>query len=106
MVLDYINAITDNISLKKKLCVGIDSGNGATGLFSEALFTKLGCEVHPLFCEVDGNFPNHSPDPTTPKNLESLTHASYLILSVVCCFLLKLENQVGKPLFVEMVIPS
>lgn len=72
MVLDYINAITDNISLKKKLCVGIDSGNGATGLFSEALFTKLGCEVHPLFCEVDGNFPNHSPDPTTPKNLESL----------------------------------
>lgn len=68
----YIEAIANNISLKKKLRVGIDSGNGATGLFSEALFTQLGCEVHPLFCEVDGNFPNHSPDPTTPENLEAL----------------------------------
>jgi len=50
----------------------IPTYNGATGLFSEALFTQLGCEVHPLFCDVDGNFPNHSPDPTTPKNLQSL----------------------------------
>ena len=69
---EYQKAIVDNIDLNKKLRVGIDSGNGATALFAENLFTMLGCEVHPLFCEVDGNFPNHSPDPTSPENLESL----------------------------------
>lgn len=68
----YQEAIIDNIKLKRQLRVGIDSGNGATALFSESLFNALGCEVYPLFCEIDGNFPNHSPDPTTPENLESL----------------------------------
>ena len=69
---EYQNAIAKNIDLSKKLKVGIDAGNGATALFAESLFTTLGCEVYPLFCEIDGNFPNHSPDPTTPKNLKSL----------------------------------
>jgi len=69
---EYQAAIVEDIHLSKKLKVGIDAGNGATSLFAEALFKKLGCEVHPLFCELDGNFPNHSPDPTTPKNLISL----------------------------------
>lgn len=68
----YEKAIAGDINIQKQLRVGIDSGNGATALFSESLFNQIGCEVHPLFCEVDGNFPNHSPDPTTPKNLESL----------------------------------
>ena len=68
----YQKAIVKNIELKKNLRVGIDAGNGATALFAESLFTQLGCEVHPLFCEVDGDFPNHSPDPTSPENLESL----------------------------------
>ena len=68
----YQKAVSNTIKLQKKLRIGIDSGNGATALFSEKLFTALGCEVSPLFCTVDGNFPNHSPDPTTPENLESL----------------------------------
>jgi len=71
-IVEYQNAIAKNIQLKKKLKVGIDASNGATALFAESLFTSLGCEVHPLYCEVDGNFPNHSPDPTTPENLVGL----------------------------------
>ena len=69
---EYQNAIVDNISLKRPLRIGIDAGNGATSLFAEHLFTQLGCEVHPLFCELDGTFPNHSPDPTVPENLTAL----------------------------------
>lgn len=68
----YQQAIAKDISIKRKLRIGIDSSNGATSLFSENLFNKLGCEVHPLFCELDGTFPNHSPDPTTPENLKYL----------------------------------
>ncbi len=68
----YQQAICKDIEIVKPLKVGIDSSNGATALFSQSLFEKLGCEVYPLFCELDGNFPNHSPDPTVPKNLEPL----------------------------------
>ncbi|MGK0271848.1 MAG: phosphomannomutase/phosphoglucomutase [Cocleimonas sp.] len=71
-ITEYQKAIAKNINLNKLLRIGIDAGNGATALFAQSLFEILGCEVHPLFCEVDGNFPNHSPDPTTPENLESL----------------------------------
>ena len=69
---EYKQAIIENISIQKTLRVGIDAGNGATALFAEELFTQLGCEVHPLYCEVDGSFPNHSPDPTEPANLACL----------------------------------
>lgn len=55
---------------KKK--VVIDCGNGAAALNAPELFKRLGCEVIPLFCEADGTFPNHHPDPTVPKNLEDL----------------------------------
>lgn len=73
----YQQAIIDNIetndhSNNKPLKVGIDCGNGATSLFSESLFSQLGYVVYPLFCKLDGNFPNHSPDPTVPKNLAAL----------------------------------
>ncbi len=71
-ITDYQKAITSDINLNKTLRIGIDAGNGATALFADSLFTGLGCEVQPLFCEIDGDFPNHSPDPTTPENLESL----------------------------------
>jgi phosphomannomutase/phosphoglucomutase len=64
---EYQNAIVDNIDLQHPLRIAIDASNGATSLFVESLFTQLGCEVHPLFCELDGTFPNHSPDPTVPK---------------------------------------
>ncbi|RVU86276.1 phosphomannomutase/phosphoglucomutase [Leucothrix sargassi] len=69
---EYTAAVISDISLKKTLKVGIDCGNGVTSLLAESLFSQLGCEVSPLFCELDGNFPNHSPDPTEPKNLVAL----------------------------------
>jgi phosphomannomutase/phosphoglucomutase len=75
MLDDYQQAIINNIrqvTLDRPLKIGIDCGNGATSLFAEALFSKLGYEVYPLFCELDGNFPNHSPDPTVPQNLSAL----------------------------------
>ena len=69
---EYQKAIVENINLKRPLRIGIDACNGATALFAESLYTQLGCEVHPLYCELDGTFPNHSPDPTVPENLEVL----------------------------------
>jgi len=68
----YQKAILNNIELKRPLRIAIDGSNGAASLFAESLFSQLGCEVHPLFCELDGSFPNHSPDPTVPANLNSL----------------------------------
>ena len=69
---EYQKAIIDNISINKPLRIGIDACNGATALFAESLYTQLGCKVYPLYCEMDGTFPNHSPDPTVPENLEAL----------------------------------
>jgi len=73
-IVDYQKAIATDININKPLRIGIDAGNGATALFADNLFSSLGCEVQPLFCELDGDFPNHSPDPTVPKNLQSLIH--------------------------------
>ena len=56
----------------KRLKVVIDAGNGTGGVIAVPLFERLGLEVVPLFCEMDGNFPNHHPDPTVPANLEAL----------------------------------
>lgn len=69
---EYKKAIVQNIDLKRPLRIGIDACNGATALFAESLYKDLGCEVHPLYCDLDGTFPNHSPDPTVPENLEAL----------------------------------
>ena len=52
--------------------IAIDCGNGVGGAFAPELFRRLGCSVVPLFCEVDGHFPNHHPDPSQPKNLQDL----------------------------------
>jgi len=49
-----------------------DCGNGVTSVLAQSLFQSIGCDVYPLFCELDGRFPNHSPDPTEPKNLVAL----------------------------------
>ena len=68
----YIDRITQDITLKRKLKIVIDCGNGVAGAVAPKLFTQLGCEVIPLFCEVDGNFPNHHPDPSQPENLVDL----------------------------------
>jgi phosphomannomutase/phosphoglucomutase len=53
----------------------VDCGNGSPGAFAPELFRRLGCEVIPLFCDVDGNFPNHHPDPSQPENLQDVIHA-------------------------------
>ena len=52
--------------------IAIDAGNGVGGAFAGKLYKGLGNEVTELFCEVDGNFPNHHPDPSKPKNLQDL----------------------------------
>jgi phosphomannomutase/phosphoglucomutase len=58
--------------LARRLKVVVDCGNGAAGVIAPQLIEALNCEVIPLFCEVDGNFPNHHPDPGKPENLEDL----------------------------------
>ncbi len=68
----YVEFVTGNITLKRKLRVGIDAGNATGGPVALAVLNKLGCEVHPLYCEMDGTFPNHEPDPTVMENLEDL----------------------------------
>ncbi|MFZ9034809.1 MAG: phosphomannomutase/phosphoglucomutase [Francisellaceae bacterium] len=72
---EYINHICQQESLVRPLKIVIDAGNGITGDIAPVLFRKLGCEVIELFCEVDGHFPNHHPDPSKPKNLIDLTEA-------------------------------
>lgn len=69
---NYIQNITQHIHLKKTMNIVIDCGNGITGLIARQLFEALGCHVTALYEEVDGNFPNHHPDPSEPKNLISL----------------------------------
>lgn len=78
IVESYITAIKDDITLSKPLKIAVDAGNGVTGDLIPDLFKALGCEVIPLFCEVDGHFPNHHPDPGQPKNLEDLIEAVQL----------------------------
>jgi phosphomannomutase/phosphoglucomutase len=68
----YQKYIRENIRLNKKMKVVIDAGNGTAGVVAGPLLRDLGCEVEELYCEIDGRFPNHFPDPTIPKNLEDL----------------------------------
>lgn len=68
----YQQAILNDISLQRPLRIAIDSCNGVASLVAESLFTRLGCEVFPLYCELDGTFPNHPPDPTKPQHLTAL----------------------------------
>ena len=60
---DYINELRNNISLKRPMKICLDSGNGVGGVIAPQAFKAIGCEVIELFSEVDGNFPNHHPDP-------------------------------------------
>lgn len=72
--LDYLKRIVSDVTLSAPIKVAVDCGNGSPGAFAPALLRKLGCEVIELFCEVDGTFPNHHPDPAQPENLEDLKH--------------------------------
>ena len=68
----YLKSIVNNIHLKKPLNIVIDCGNGAASVIAKEVFEKLGCNVKPLFCELDGNFPNHHPDPSKEENMKDL----------------------------------
>jgi phosphomannomutase/phosphoglucomutase len=68
----YLARITSDVKLARKMRIAIDCGNGVAGELAPALMRRLGCEVTELFCEIDGNFPNHHPDPAHPENLQDL----------------------------------
>jgi phosphomannomutase len=71
----YRDRIVSGIKLERPMKIVIDSGNGIAGASAPAIFRALGCEVTELFSEVDGNFPNHHPDPSKPENLQDLIKA-------------------------------
>jgi len=68
----YIQRIVGDVKLARPMKIAIDCGNGVAGAVAPQLFEALGCEVDRLFCEVDGRFPNHHPDPADPDNLQEL----------------------------------
>jgi phosphomannomutase/phosphoglucomutase len=68
----YIERIAGDVKLERPMKIAVDCGNGVAGAFAPKLFRALGCEVTELFCEVDGTFPNHHPDPAHPENLQDL----------------------------------
>ena len=69
---EYLQRIVGDVKLKRKIKIAVDCGNGVGGAFAGRLFRELGCEVEELFCEVDGTFPNHHPDPAHLENLQDL----------------------------------
>ncbi len=75
VVTQYIERITRDVKLAKPMKVIVDCGNGVAGGVAPPLLRALGCEVSELFCDVDGNFPNHHPDPSKPENLADLKQA-------------------------------
>ena len=68
----YIGHIVQTVKLKRPLRIVVDCGNGVPGMVAPSLFKQMGCEVHEIFCEVDGRFPNHHPDPSQVENLQDL----------------------------------
>lgn len=68
----YCQRIVDDILLARPLKVVVDCGNGVGGVIAEKLLDQLGCDVISLYCDVDGSFPNHHPDPGKPENLQDL----------------------------------
>ncbi len=71
----YLERITSDIKLARPIKIVVDTGNGVAGGLAPKLFKKLGCELVELFTEIDGNFPNHHPDPAHPENLQDVIRA-------------------------------
>jgi phosphomannomutase/phosphoglucomutase len=71
----YLERITGSIKLARPMRIAVDCGNGVAGAIAPELYRRLGCSVGELFCDVDGTFPNHHPDPSQPHNLEDLISA-------------------------------
>lgn len=72
LIKKYTDKVHADIKIKRKLKIVIDCGNGIAGVIAPNLFKELGCDTTKLFCDVDGTFPNHHPDPSSVKNLEHL----------------------------------
>ncbi|GLQ92020.1 phosphomannomutase/phosphoglucomutase [Dyella acidisoli] len=72
VVPDYIERITADVQTERPLKIVVDCGNGIPGAVAPHVLQGIGCEVIPLYCDVDGTFPNHHPDPSDPHNLEDL----------------------------------
>ena len=71
----YLDRIVGDVKLARPMKLVVDCGNGVAGAFAPELFRRMGCEVSELFCDVDGNFPNHHPDPSKPENLADVRRA-------------------------------
>ncbi|MCL2344348.1 MAG: phosphomannomutase/phosphoglucomutase [Desulfobulbus sp.] len=71
----YVERIVGDVKLARPLKIVMDCGNGVAGAVAPELFKRLGCQITPLYCEVDGNFPNHHPDPSKPENLADVINA-------------------------------
>ncbi|ABW66981.1 phosphomannomutase/phosphoglucomutase [Desulfosudis oleivorans] len=71
-VAPYRQYVESNISISRKLKVGVDAGNGTAGVVAVPVLKALGCEVHDIYCDMDGTFPNHEADPTVLKNMADL----------------------------------
>ncbi len=69
---EYLGVISEDIHIARPMTVVLDCGNGVAGELGPKLLKTLGCEVRELFCDIDGTFPNHHPDPSNPKNLTEL----------------------------------
>ncbi|NYE61815.1 phosphomannomutase/phosphoglucomutase [Duganella sp. 1224] len=69
---EYLQRIIGDVKIARPIKIAVDCGNGVAGAFAGDLYRGMGCEVIELFCEVDGNFPNHHPDPAHPENLQDL----------------------------------
>jgi len=72
---DYLRRIVSDVRLARPMKLAVDCGNGVAGATAPELYRRLGCEVTELYCEVDGHFPNHHPDPSQPDNLADLQRA-------------------------------
>ncbi len=68
----YLNRITTDVKLARRMRVIVDCGNGVPGSVAPDLLRRMGCDVTEMYCDVDGNFPNHHPDPSQPKNVAEL----------------------------------
>jgi phosphomannomutase/phosphoglucomutase len=72
---EYIGTISEDVHIGRPMQVVVDCGNGVAGELAPTLLKTLGCDVIELFCDIDGNFPNHHPDPSQPENLADLISA-------------------------------
>ncbi|SAI27107.1 phosphoglucomutase [Bordetella ansorpii] len=72
LIPEYVQRVVSDVKLARPMKIAVDCGNGVAGAVAPQLLRQLGCDIDELYCDVDGNFPNHHPDPADPHNLEDL----------------------------------